>query len=120
MRWVSLMDRISVRIAFLFVFPQLPSHNYHRPTLITSHLEDVYLVARNRIYRITSLVPSGLQLTYMLRYGQVEEHRRKYIKQTFLETTCYSPTMTRIRRKGDRTLARYYLTKAARIRIKRI
>jgi hypothetical protein len=26
--------------------------------------------------------------------------------------------MTRIRRKGDRTLARYYLTKAARIRIK--
>jgi hypothetical protein len=33
-------------------------------------------------------------------------------------TTCYSLTMTRIRRKGDKTLARYYLTKAARIRIK--
>ena len=31
-------NRISVRMVFLFVFPQLPSTDYHLSTLITSHL----------------------------------------------------------------------------------
>jgi hypothetical protein len=45
--------------------------------------------------------------------------RRSNVIEKNYPTTCYSLTMTRIRRKGDRTLARHYSTKAARIRIKK-
>jgi hypothetical protein len=31
-------NKMSVRMTFLFVFPQLPFLDYHRPALITSHL----------------------------------------------------------------------------------
>ena len=38
-------NKISVIVMFLFVFPQLPFPDYHRPALITSHL------SRRRIAR---------------------------------------------------------------------